>query len=250
MIGESTLIRAAERVANYLEKYVKTAGIERKEEMIGLFDNMHRLFPHWVIMTCPVMHPDLQYVSGNAVYVFGHHKDELLRNSHIHRYFNHIPESDHEDLYACFMHLHDFLESVPPNEHHAYRAVIEYRFRKSNGQLMLLHDEKAVLSLNGGGNLYYALFRDITHEKIFTGVKIEMFRYDKVMRKVGEFKPSASHRLSKREEELVTLIKQGLSTKEIAWYLKISPHTVRNIKSKLFEKFKVTSSIELLNMAS
>jgi len=49
---------------------------------------------------------------------------------------------------------------------------------------------------------------------------------------------------------LLSFIKQGLSTKEIAWHLNISPNTVRNIKSKLFEKYNVGNSIELLNIAS
>jgi DNA-binding CsgD family transcriptional regulator len=70
------------------------------------------------------------------------------------------------------------------------------------------------------------------------------------MTKITEFKPSAGSNLTSRESELVTLIKQGLSTKEIAWYLNISHHTVRNIKSRLFEKFNVNNSIELLNMTA
>ena len=100
------------------------------------------------------------------------------------------------------------------------------------------------------GNLYYALYRDVTQERTFAGVKMELFRQGQTLSKVKDYKPSAERtQLSKREEELVTLIKQGLSTKEIAWQLSISPNTVRNIKSKLFEKFNVSNSIELLNMA-
>jgi DNA-binding CsgD family transcriptional regulator len=251
MIRESTLVRAADKVSAYLEKYVKTVGVERKEEMLELFENMHRLFPHWVIMTCPAMHPDIRYVSKNAPYVFEHSSEHLIHNGRIHRFFENIPEVDQPDVYQCFQHLHDFLESIPPEEHHRYRAIIQYRYRKPNGQIIFLHDEKATLTLGESGNLYYALFRDVTGEKTFSGVKIELFRHEETLKKISEFKPSASRNtVSKREQELIDLIKQGLSTKEIAWYLNISPNTVRNIKSKLFVKFKVTSSIELLNMAS
>jgi DNA-binding NarL/FixJ family response regulator len=115
-----------------------------------------------------------------------------------------------------------------------------------------MHDEKAILNLRGTGNLYYTLFRDITAEKPFTGVKAELFRQQgRQLDKIKEYNPSAERKpLSKREEELVTLIRQGLSTKEIAGHLKISPNTARNIKSKLFEKFNVNNSIELLNMTA
>jgi DNA-binding NarL/FixJ family response regulator len=99
--------------------------------------------------------------------------------------------------------------------------------------------------------LYYVLFRDITEEKTFTGVKAELFRQKQSLVKIDEYKPGAARNpLSKREKELISFIKQGLSTKEIAWHLNISPNTVRNIKSKLFEKYNVGNSIELLNMAS
>jgi DNA-binding CsgD family transcriptional regulator len=43
------------------------------------------------------------------------------------------------------------------------------------------------------------------------------------------------------------LIRSGLSTKEMAWQMNISHHTVRNIRQRMFEKFKVSNSIELIN---
>jgi DNA-binding CsgD family transcriptional regulator len=137
-----------------------------------------------------------------------------------------------------------------PEEHVQYRAIFHYRFKKPNGQYMYLYDEKAALHLRGSGNLYYVLMRDITNERPFTGVKVELLQQEgQVFNKIREYKPSAQRKaLSKREQELVSLMRQGLSTKEIAWYLNISQNTVRNIKSKMFEKYNVNNSIELLNM--
>jgi len=96
------------------------------------------------------------------------------------------------------------------------------------------------------------LFRDVTAERPFTGVKVELFKQeDQGLTKIREYKPAARRNaLSKREQELVNLMRQGLSTKEIAWYLNISQNTVRNIKSKMFEKYNVNNSIELLNMTN
>jgi len=162
---------------------------------------------------------------------------------------HHVHEADQQYLYNCVTAMHDQLEALPPEDHHEYRTVLHYRFKKANGQYIYLHDEKAILNLRGG-NLYYSLFRDITNEKVFAGVKAELFRQQQTLVKISEFKPGAErNQLSKRETELLNFIKQGLSTKEIAWYLDISPNTVRNIKSKLFEKYNVGNSIELLNMA-
>jgi DNA-binding CsgD family transcriptional regulator len=250
MIRESALLRTSHKITAYIEKYVTLVGAEKREEVIGLFENMHQLFPQWVLMTCPVMHPDIHYQSKNCPYVFGYKNDYFMNNSSPEKYFTHVHSADQDDLYECISFLHNFLETIPPDDHHAYRAIFHYRFKKANGPFMYLHDEKATLYLKGSGNLYYGLFRDVTDEKTFSGVKVELFYQEQYPVKIKEHKPAAQRNpLSKREKELVTLIKQGLSTKEIAGYLNISHNTVRNIKSKLFEKYNVGNSIELLNMA-
>ena len=249
MIREEILAREENKVVSYIENCVTRAGAENKEEVLELFDSIHKLFPHWVLATCPMAHPEIYYVSENAPHVFGYSSEYLIKHARMEKFFAHVHESDQADLYDCFLYMRERLQSVPPSEHHKYRTVLHYRFRKPNGQYIYLHDEKAILDLRGG-NLYYVLFRDVTEEKIFHGVKVELFKQQQSLVKIDEFKPRATRNtLSKREKELLSFIKQGLSTKEIAWHLNISPNTVRNIKSKLFEKYNVGNSIELLNIA-
>ncbi len=249
MTGEGSFIRMNNKLAAYIQKNVSLAGIQNRDEVLDLFDKMHQLFPQWVIMTCPVMHPEIAYVSENYAYVFDSCREVSLNHS-FEKYFSCVHDADREDLHKCFAYMQEYIESIPPALHCEYRVVFHYRFRKKSGQYIYLHDEKAVLHLKGSGNLYYTLSRDITGEKIFGGVKMEIYRQEKLFYKIKEYRPSAEHHtISKREGELLTLIQRGLSTKEIAWYLNISHHTVRNIKSKLFEKYRVNNSIELLNMS-
>jgi DNA-binding NarL/FixJ family response regulator len=54
--------------------------------------------------------------------------------------------------------------------------------------------------------------------------------------------------LSKRELEVVHLLAQGLSNREIAERLELSQHTVKNHLFRIFEKMGVSSRIELLHM--
>jgi DNA-binding CsgD family transcriptional regulator len=251
MVSEAVLLRTTERVINYIQQYAQLAGAEKREEVLELFDSMYKLFPHWVLMTCPVMHPDICYVSKNCEPVFGYNNEQLKMNSNPVHFFSFVHEADQEELHSCYSFVHDYLEAIPPENHSAYRTVYYYRFKKPNGEYMYVHDEKAVLHLKDAGSLYYTLFRDITTESAFKGVKAELFKQEHTLRKIKEFKPGTQNNsLSKRESELVHLIRQGLSTKEVAWYLKISHNTVRNIKSKLFEKYRVNNTIELLNITS
>ena len=247
---EETLLRSSNKVATYIENCVKTAGSEKREEVLQLFDNMHRLFPNWVISTCPMLHPDIHYITQNAFNVFGYSQQFMIDNSSMEKYFRLVHEDDQEDLHRCVSFMHDALEATPPEEHQQQRAILHYRFKKPNGRYIYLHDEKSILHLKGSGNLYYSLFRDITDERPFNGVKVELFRQGQMLEKINEYKPgSERNTLSKREREVLAHIRQGLSTKEIAYYLNISHNTVRNIKSRLFEKYNVNNSIELLNMA-
>ena len=98
MIANAVLTRASDRIVSYIEKYVTLVDAEKKEEVLELFDTMHRLFPHWVIATCPMIHRDIQYVSKNSVFVFGHTTDYLIKNSNLEKYLTHIHDADQEDL--------------------------------------------------------------------------------------------------------------------------------------------------------
>src|SRR4026208_80891 len=115
--------RTDDRLAEYIEKYVSLAGAEKREEVLDLFEKMNLLFPNWVIITCPLMHPDLHYASASCLSVFGYTREQLINNSAIEKYFAHVHDDDQQDLQDCYSFYHDFLEPIPPEEHHAYRGI-------------------------------------------------------------------------------------------------------------------------------
>ena len=53
--------------------------------------------------------------------------------------------------------------------------------------------------------------------------------------------------LGRREIEILALIKEGYSTKQIAGHLFISPHTVRTHRNNIRQKLQVSSSIAAIN---
>jgi DNA-binding CsgD family transcriptional regulator len=52
--------------------------------------------------------------------------------------------------------------------------------------------------------------------------------------------------LSKREEDVVKLLMEGLSNREIARNLELSEHTIKNYLFRIFDKLGVSSRTELL----
>ncbi len=57
-------------------------------------------------------------------------------------------------------------------------------------------------------------------------------------------------RLTRREQEIMRLVAQGLSSKEIAGRLFISPKTVENHRTKIMEKLAVGSVVDLVKYAA
>jgi DNA-binding CsgD family transcriptional regulator len=55
--------------------------------------------------------------------------------------------------------------------------------------------------------------------------------------------------LSKREEEVVDLVADGLTNRQISEQLKLSEHTVKNYLFKVFEKPGISTRVELVRYA-
>jgi len=52
--------------------------------------------------------------------------------------------------------------------------------------------------------------------------------------------------LTKREEDVVRLVAEGLTNREVARQLNLSEHTVRNYLFRIFEKLGISSRVELV----
>ena len=74
-----------------------------------------------------------------------------------------------------------------------------------------------------------------------------------INRKTGEILASAvvpaDQQLTKREKEILLLIRQGFLSKEIAYKLNLSIYTVNNHRKNILAKLNVDNVIEALNWA-
>lgn len=224
-----------------------TEAEEIDDEIIHTLSNLHKIFPSWAICTCRFMHSNFFYVSDNFGSLLG--LDELHTASfQMEDFFSRLHPADMEDFSNSVHILNDLLQKEDPEEHHKFRFVFNYRVQRKDGIYISVHDEKAMIRLRNNQYLYYMLLRDISHEMPFSGFKITAYK-EGYSEKVLEYHAAGqtSNQLTPRESELIPLMRQGLSIKEAAAFLGISPNTVRNMRQKLFEKFQVNNIIELLN---
>jgi len=249
MVTGTSLANQTIRILNYIDHLSPEAGDPDHDVITALY-HMHNLSPTYAVITCPVRHGHFFYISENCSAIFGYSAEYMALNFRsLSQYFSQVHPEDIVDFQDCINYFKSFIQDGPPEEHHKLRAVFHYRFRNGEGEYIYLQDEKVTLITTGGKNIHYSLIRNTDDAALFTGMKIEIYRQGPGMQKLGEYKPAASrNKLSAREADLVRLIKKGLTTKEIAWQLSISHHTVRNIKSRMFEKYNVNNTIELLNI--
>ncbi|KAA2242688.1 PAS domain-containing protein [Chitinophaga agrisoli] len=221
---------------------------EIDEEIMHTFCNLHRIFPEWTICTCRFMHSNFFYISENFRDLLGLDPSIGIETWHLDNFFDRVHPADMADFNKGIHLLEGLLQKEDPEEHDRFRFIFNYRVLRTDGRYICIHDEKAMIRLKNGQRLYFLLLRDISHEGTFSGFKMTAYKtgYNE---KVLEYYAAseATAQLTPRENELIPLMKQGLSIKEAAGCLRISPNTVRNMRQKLFEKFQVNNVIELLN---
>ena len=243
------LFRITEKIMNYVNEQVELEQAQTMEEVFPLLESVTSLFPNSVAMVCPFHHPEIRFVSTNCRSVFGYDATYIREHMNIEKFYTLVHPDDGEDLHAAFLFLGELLQEQLPQDQHKIRVIFQYRFLRKDGQYITVQDEKGILKLSNNKSVYYNIFRDITNETSFSGVQLSVYKQEDGLVKIAGYNPSKKNKLSKRERDIVSLIRHGLTNKEIAYRLNISHNTSRNIRSKLFEKFRVNNVVELLNVA-
>lgn len=245
-----SLLRATRKVMTRLDEQVQANRLAAIEDVLPFINTVQRMFPQWVIQTCVQRHPETRFISENCKDYFGYTAEYLLKQHYPLMLFSHIHEEDVNDLQQCFSYIEHLLQERDVEESAELRFVFHYRIRHKDGNYLYLYDEKASLQVNDTLTLYYSLFRDISMENLFSGVKLEVYAQGDKLHKIATYKPATGQlKLSRREDDILQLIRQGLTNKQIAGELKISPNTARNIRQKIFKRYRVNNTIELINKA-
>ncbi len=147
--------------------------------------------------------------------------------------------------------------AISPEERKDYKIINDYRIKNGKGKYIRVIDQHQVLELDAQGNIWLAVcFIDISPDQDkYTGVRSSVVNF-----KTGELvwdalnkvknTGSTSIKLSPREKEILSLIKDGYLSKEIAVKLSLSVHTVNTHRQRILEKLKVDTSIEAIKYSS
>ena len=208
---------------------------------------LEKLFPGWVIIGRDNRHRN-RFFSSNSTVFFGISNEELRRGT-LSDFLARIHPDDQESYHRIHQKVEGFLKDTPSAEMEQYRFGIRYRFQRGRGRYFSVQEEKLFYVAEMGKVESYSIFRDISGEHPATRVQLDIFRVHPLgHRKISSYVPTGSDQaFTSRETEVLQLIKDGLSSKEIADRLSISFNTVRNHRSNLFRKTQSRNMVELLN---
>lgn len=133
-----------------------------------------------------------------------------------------------------------------------HKSIIEYRMLNAQKQYIRLVEQYQVLELDPNGQIWLMLnIVDISpNQEEFDGSKSQLlnFRTGKI---IGIKTPKKIEiELTKREIEILNLVKIGLLSKEISDKLSISVHTVNTHRQRFLEKLGANNSFEAISFAS
>lgn len=218
-------------------------------EIKEAIDLVEALFPSWVTLLCRVQHPRLMHVSFNSTNVVGYTPD-ALKNIGAEDYFSLVHPDDLTAVRQAFGRMKEVSLS-PGYDPKKHRFVFHYRLRRPDGQYVYLLDNKLAVENHRNRYVFFTLFRDLSQERKFTRVLLEIHHYgagDQAL--IEEYVPEASQSpITAREKEVLELLQKGLNSPEISGLLDISVNTVKNHRQNLLRKANARNSIELLQYA-
>ncbi len=202
--------------------------------------------------------------SADFCYIFGGKFSLLLGLSGSDPYFKTMTSSDEDEIYDR-IHPEDlvdkrmleyeffkFVDSKPASLKLNYKATCRIRLKDNHGKYLFVENSTRILKLSPKGKVWLILCcYDLSPAQ--TGSEgISPRIIDCTTGEINEIQLSErrSGILTKREKEILALIKEGKPSKQIADILGISLHTVNRHRQNILEKLSVGNSVEAVAAAS
>lgn len=144
-----------------------------------------------------------------------------------------------------------FADRLPDNEKLSYKATCRFRIRNRAGQYIVVDNSTRILRLSPGGKIWLILccydlatVQEPSHD---ISPRIVNITTGEIM--ALQLTEKRNHILTPREKEILSLIKLGKPSKQIAETFGISIHTVNRHRQNILEKLSVGNSLEAVMAA-
>lgn len=191
------------------------------------------------------------FYSSNFGQLLGYNPSDYGENGQ--QFFsNKIHPDDALELSLKSVIVFRILNSFIDAEKLEHKIIIEYRMLNAENKYVRLIEQYQVIELDPSGQIWLLMgVVDISpNQEENMGTKSQLLNF-----RTGQFipldtEPKPKIELTKRETEILKLVKEGYLSKEISSKLSISLHTVNTHRQRFLEKLGVSNSVEAVIFAS
>ena len=203
------------------------------------------------IFTVDVFKERYDFASDNFAHIFGYNPTWIKT---IRKQGDLLEERIHPDDRAQLIEYQiehgQFIYSLPLEKRNDYQQIFQIRMLDARQQYVNVISRQQVIQKDKNGKAWMIMgVMDISPDQTPT----ERIKRTVINRKTGEIVASAviqaEQQLTKREKEILILIRQGFLSKEIAYKLNLSIYTVNNHRKNILTKLNVDNIIEAINRA-
>lgn len=203
------------------------------------------------IFTVDVFKERYDFASDNFAHIFGYNptwiktirKQGDLLEERIH-------PDDRRQLTEYQIEHGQFIYSLPQKERNDYQQIFQIRILDARQQYVNVISRHQVIQKDRNDKAWIIMgIMDISPDQTPT----EKIKRTVVNRKTGKILAPAiipaEKCLTRREKDILLLIRQGFLSKEIACKLNLSIYTVNNHRKNILTKLNVSNVIEAINIA-
>ncbi len=184
---------------------------------------------------------EIEFASDSVTDVLKIGRKELFTVRYI---FENIHPEDIERFALYEQKVTEFFNNLPPDKVLKYKVSYDYRLKRGDGSYIWILMQTVTIQTNEDGAVIRVLGvqTDITHLKTeqqpsglsFLGLEGEPSYYNVETGNISSLESAAL--FTTREKEILRLVVQGKTTKEIAGLLYRSVHTINTHRKNIFQK--------------
>ena len=202
--------------------------------------------------------------ASDQCYIFGGSFASFIGISENNSYFSEVNSSDEDIIYGR-IHPEDlvdkrmleyeflkFIDTIWDDTKLSYKATCRMRMQNRDGQYIYVDNSTRVARLSPKGKMWLILcsYNLSPNQSYSYGITPNIINLQTGDITTIELKDKRKEILTNREKEILTLIKEGKPSKQIASILGISIHTVNRHRQNILEKLSVGNSVEAIRACS
>jgi DNA-binding CsgD family transcriptional regulator len=195
-------------------------------------------------------------IIGHLQQITGYEPVEVLQGG-IKFLFSLVHPEDVNKVAACAVYYQEYIHKIPLEKRQFIKGTLNFRIKNANGKFIRVLEHVTPLDWNPQGLITHCLkhYTDISHLPFTDNIAMSFIDEGQadspvIHTVIANSKTGCEMlKLSKRELEVLKVIANGKTTKEIADIMNLSPDTIKNHRKNMLMKTGAKNISEVLSLA-